>query len=83
MQALIASHQIKTWPAIKAMAGVSDQYKEVSAVRVCQAGRHALLCRQRRGALGRVQAAGAERRRRVGLNAASGRGTLNHARSGG
>jgi hypothetical protein len=36
VQALIASHQIKTWPAIKAMAGISDQYKEVSAVRVCQ-----------------------------------------------
>ncbi|HVW93840.1 MAG TPA: hypothetical protein VHB74_14695 [Devosia sp.] len=36
VQALIASHRIKTWPAIKAMAGVSDQYKEVSAVRVCE-----------------------------------------------
>jgi hypothetical protein len=36
VQALIASHQIKTWPAIKALAGISDQYKEVSAVRVCQ-----------------------------------------------
>ena len=29
VQALIASHQIKTWPAIKALAGISDQYKEV------------------------------------------------------
>lgn len=38
VQALIASHRIKTWPAIKAMAGVSDQYKEVSAVRVCELG---------------------------------------------
>jgi hypothetical protein len=38
VQALIASHQIKTWPAIKAMAGISDQYKEVSAVRVCEQG---------------------------------------------
>ena len=36
VQALIASHKIKTWPAIKALAGISDQYKEVSAVRVCQ-----------------------------------------------
>jgi hypothetical protein len=35
VQALIASRKIKTWPAIKAMAGISDQYKEVSAVRVC------------------------------------------------
>ncbi len=38
VQAMIASHQIKTWPAIKALAGISDQYKEVSAVRVCQEG---------------------------------------------
>lgn len=38
VQALIAGHQIKTWPAIKAMAGISDQYKEVSAVRVCEQG---------------------------------------------
>jgi len=38
VQALIASHQIKTWPAIKALAGISDQYKEVSAVRVCEQG---------------------------------------------
>ena len=36
VQALIASHSIKTWPAIKALAGISDKYKEVSAVRVCQ-----------------------------------------------
>ena len=36
VQALIANHQIKTWPAIKALAGISDKYKEVSAVRVCQ-----------------------------------------------
>ncbi|HTJ58204.1 MAG TPA: hypothetical protein VL418_11635 [Devosiaceae bacterium] len=36
VQALIATHKIKTWPAIKALAGISDQYKEVSAVRVCQ-----------------------------------------------
>jgi hypothetical protein len=36
VQAAIAAHQIKTWPAIKAMARVSDQYKEVSAVRVCE-----------------------------------------------
>jgi hypothetical protein len=36
VQAAIAAHQIKTWPAIKAMAGVSEQYKEVSAVRVCE-----------------------------------------------
>ena len=38
VQALIASHQIKTWPAIKAMANISEQYKEVSAVRVCEQG---------------------------------------------
>jgi hypothetical protein len=38
VQALIASHQIKTWPAIKALAGISEQYKEVSAVRVCEQG---------------------------------------------
>lgn len=36
VQALIAGHKIKTWPAIKAMAGISEQYKEVSAVRVCK-----------------------------------------------
>jgi hypothetical protein len=36
VQALIAEHKIKTWPAIKALAGISDQYKEVSAVKVCQ-----------------------------------------------
>lgn len=35
-QALIATHKIKTWPAIKALAGIPEQYKEVSAVRVCQ-----------------------------------------------
>ncbi len=38
VQAAIASHQIKTWPAIKAMAGVSENYKEVGAVRVCDEG---------------------------------------------
>jgi hypothetical protein len=38
VQAAISQHVIKTWPAIKAMAGVSDGYKEVSAVRVCEAG---------------------------------------------
>ena len=38
VQALIAAHQIKTWPAIKALAGISDKYKEVSAVRVCEQG---------------------------------------------
>jgi hypothetical protein len=37
-QALVTSHQIKTWPAIKSIAGISDQYKEVSAVRVCERG---------------------------------------------
>jgi hypothetical protein len=36
VQALIAGHKIKTWPAVKAMAGISEQYKEVSAVRVCE-----------------------------------------------
>ena len=36
VQALIARHAIKTWPAIKVLAGISDKYKEVSAVRVCQ-----------------------------------------------
>src|ERR1700709_628078 len=36
VQALIASHQIRTWPAIKALAGISEQYKEVSAVGVCR-----------------------------------------------
>ena len=36
VQALISEHKIKTWPAIKALAGISDQYKEVSAVKVCQ-----------------------------------------------
>jgi hypothetical protein len=36
VQALIAEHKIKTWPAITALAGISDQYKEVSAVKVCQ-----------------------------------------------
>lgn len=36
VQALIATHKIKTWPAIKAMAGIPEQYKEVSAVRVCE-----------------------------------------------
>jgi hypothetical protein len=35
-QALVAQHKIKTWPTIKALAGVSDQYKEVSAVKVCE-----------------------------------------------
>ncbi|MGN6103478.1 MAG: hypothetical protein ACTHOR_20255 [Devosia sp.] len=38
VQALIAQHRIKTWPAIKALAGISDEYKEVSAVRVCEQG---------------------------------------------
>jgi hypothetical protein len=37
-QALVTSHKIKTWPAIKVLAGISDKYKEVSAVRVCQEG---------------------------------------------
>jgi len=36
VQALIAGHKIRTWPAVKAMAGISGQYKEVSAVRVCE-----------------------------------------------
>ena len=35
-QALVAQHKIKTWPTIKALAGISDQYKEVSAVKVCE-----------------------------------------------
>jgi hypothetical protein len=35
-QALIAQHKIKTWPTIKALAGISDEYKEVSAVKVCE-----------------------------------------------
>ena len=38
VQAAIASHQIKTWPAIKAMAGISGQYTEVGAVKVCEQG---------------------------------------------
>ena len=38
VQAAIAARQIKTWPAIKAMAGISEDYKEVSAVRVCEQG---------------------------------------------
>ena len=36
VQALIASHAIKTWPAIKALAGISGGYSEVSPVRVCE-----------------------------------------------
>ena len=36
VQALIASRQIKTWPEIKQMAGVSDEYKEVGSVKVCE-----------------------------------------------
>jgi hypothetical protein len=35
-QALVTQHKIKTWPAIKALAGISDEYKEVSAVKVCE-----------------------------------------------
>ncbi len=38
VQAAIAANQIKTWPAIKRLAGVPDSWKEVSAVRVCEAG---------------------------------------------
>lgn len=38
VQALIASQQIKTWPAIKAMAGIAPTYQEVSPVRVCEQG---------------------------------------------
>jgi hypothetical protein len=38
VQQLIARHQIKTWPTIKAIAGIPEQYKEVSAVRVCDQG---------------------------------------------
>ena len=38
VQALIAVQQIKTWPAIKAMAGISDQYTEISRVQVCEQG---------------------------------------------
>ena len=38
VQDMISKHEIKTWPAIKAIAGISDQYKEVSAVRVCEQG---------------------------------------------
>lgn len=38
VQAAIAAHQIKSWPAIKAIAGISDQYKEVGVVHVCEQG---------------------------------------------
>jgi len=38
VQALIATRQIKTWPAIKAMAGLSDRYTEISRVQVCEMG---------------------------------------------
>ena len=38
VQEAIASHQIKSWPAVKAMAGMSENYKEVGAVRVCDEG---------------------------------------------
>jgi hypothetical protein len=38
VQSMIASGQIKTWPGVKAMAGIPEQYKEVSAVRLCVRG---------------------------------------------
>ena len=38
VQAAIAAKQIKSWPTIKAMAGISSQYKEVGPVRVCEQG---------------------------------------------
>ena len=33
-QALVTSHRIKTWHEIKAMAGISGQYTEISPARV-------------------------------------------------
>jgi len=38
VQALIAARQIKTWPAIKALAGISDAFTEISRVQVCERG---------------------------------------------
>jgi hypothetical protein len=37
-QELISTKQIKTWPAIKALAGISGQYTEISRVQVCEQG---------------------------------------------
>jgi hypothetical protein len=37
VQAAIAAKQIKRWSEIKALAGISDQYKELS-VKVCEEG---------------------------------------------
>jgi uncharacterized ParB-like nuclease family protein len=38
VQSMIAAHAIKTWPAIKSLAGISAGYSEVSPVRVCEQG---------------------------------------------
>jgi uncharacterized membrane protein YkoI len=38
IQAEIAAGQIKSWPKIKSMAGISKKYEEVSDVRVCLRG---------------------------------------------
>ena len=36
VQAAMSADQIKSWPTIRAMAGISDQYKDLSAARVCE-----------------------------------------------
>ena len=62
VQGLIAAHKIRTWPAIKALAGVSDAYKESLGGEGVPAGWPALLRRQRGGPFRGIQATGAQRR---------------------
>src|SRR5262245_51421130 len=37
VQTLIATHQIKTWPSVKQMAGYGN-YKDIGAAEVCRVG---------------------------------------------